>query len=88
MTGYAAVADAADRAVLPPTDDEMLSSILRRDQEGGPVGDPDEPCPSLLRALDDFLEDPITVAYGLADMGDAVARGHVRSHMCQGMGRA
>lgn len=87
MIGYAAVADAADRATLSPTDDEMLSSILRRDQEGGPVGDPDEPCPALERALVDFFDDPITVHYGLSDMGDCVVRGHVRSHMCQGMGR-
>lgn len=87
MIGYAAVARAADRATAPPTDQELVASIARRDAEGGPVGDADQPCPALERALQDFFDDPITVAYGLSDMGDSVVRGHVRQHMCQGMGR-
>lgn len=87
MIGYAAVADAADRATAPPTDEELLSSIFARDRDGGPVGDPDAPCPALERALQVFFDDPITVEYGLADMAGSVADGHVRQHLCQGMGR-
>lgn len=85
--GYAAVARAADMAVLPPTDDELLRAVLERDEVGGPVGDPDEPCPALERETQEFLDDPITEAYGLSDMVGAVARGHVLRHKCQGWGR-
>lgn len=87
QVGYAAVASAADRAVAPPSDDALLRSVLERDQVGGPVGDPDEPCPGLEREVQEFLDDPITVAYGVSELAGSVSRGHVRRHKCQGWGR-
>lgn len=79
MTGFGAVAHAADRAAR---------------EKGPDLVDPHlfEPCPQLERELDVFVDDPITRAYGLhGDMdewGPLLTRNHVARHGCQGWGAA
>jgi len=75
--GFAAVAQAADRAAS---------------QRGPDPVDPDAPveaCPDLEREYESFMSDPITVYCGIgSEMASAVTRHHVARHRCQGWGRA
>lgn len=76
MTGFPAVAKAADRAMREPGPDPV--------DPNGPI----EECPLLLQEMDSFLDDPITTFYGVgSEMSGLVVRQHVARHHCQGYGR-
>jgi len=74
ISGFAAVARAADRAA----------------SQAGPDPVPqDEPCPDMVREYQAFADDPITEYYGVgSEMAPLVTRQHVARHHCQGWGRA
>lgn len=74
MTGFAAVAAAADRAM--------------RDRSPDPAQPDEGECPQLVRELEVLYDDPITRAYGVAhEVSPLVTRLHVERHGCQGWGR-